>query len=338
MASSSRAAPAPRVSAAPTPRRSSARSHIKFPCPGEARLRLAALVAAPHAVAHARRLVVSRRRPRPRLRRDQHRQQSPVPARVDAPRTRRRLGDPVGAVDPRTPGRAAAAGRAFRRPPGAARRAHPQPEALADIVLGHARGGGRRPPDAPAATRGGRRAARDLAGDAGGARAPALPGVPHPHALPVRPLRQGGPRRPRTRDAGVPGGRADRGHGAPRQGDDPRLIHWRSSAKSGGLIVRELQADSARDTRIVLQGAGERDAARLERGLARAASLAVHLLRAGASVELFGRGVHVPRGAGPAQRTRVLTALALYDPGAAAAAPVPERRGGPAREIDVELD
>ena len=123
-----------------------------------------------------------------------------------------------------------------------------------------------------------------------------------------------------------------------RQGDDPRLIHWRSSAKSGGLIVREREADSARDTRIVLQGAGERDAARLERGLARAASLAVHLLRAGASVELFGRGVHVPRGAGPAQRTRVLTALALYDPGAAAAAPVPERRGGPAREIDVELD
>jgi uncharacterized protein (DUF58 family) len=88
----------------------------------------------------------------------------------------------------------------------------------------------------------------------------------------------------------------------------------------------------------VLQGAGERDAARLERGLARAASLAVHLLRAGASVELSGRGVHVPPGAGPAQRTRLLTALALYDPGAAAAAPAPEQRGGPAREIGVELD
>ena len=37
----------------------------------------------------------------------------------------------------------------------------------------------------------------------------------------------------------------------------------------------------------------------------------------GATVELVGRGVHVPAGRGHAHRRRVLTALALYDPGAA---------------------
>jgi uncharacterized protein (DUF58 family) len=123
-----------------------------------------------------------------------------------------------------------------------------------------------------------------------------------------------------------------------RQGDDPRLIHWRSTAKSGALIIRELEADSARDARIVLKGTGRRDAERLEAGLARAASLAVHLLRAGASVELTGRGIHVPSGAGSAQRTRLLTALALFAPVAVATAPAPERRGGRTREITVELD
>jgi uncharacterized protein (DUF58 family) len=126
-----------------------------------------------------------------------------------------------------------------------------------------------------------------------------------------------------------------------RPGDDPRLIHWRSSAKAGALIVREREADAARDTRLVLLGTGARDPARLERGLGEAASLAVHLLRAGGAVELVGRGVRVPPGSGPAQRTRILTALALYDPRVAGAAPPPERPGGAGarqREIAVELD
>jgi uncharacterized protein (DUF58 family) len=125
-----------------------------------------------------------------------------------------------------------------------------------------------------------------------------------------------------------------------RPGDDPRLIHWKSSAKSSILVVRELQADTTVDTRLVLDGTGARDAARLERGLSEAASLAVHLLRAGAAVELAGRAARIPLATGPAQRTRILTALALYDPRAAAGAP-PARAGqarGPIREITVALD
>jgi len=119
-----------------------------------------------------------------------------------------------------------------------------------------------------------------------------------------------------------------------RPGDDPRLIHWRSSAKTGALTVRELEAETAVDTRLVLEGrSGDADA--VERGLSRAASFVVHLIRAGAAVELLGPGVFVPLGRGLAHQRRLLTALALWTPAAAGPS-----RGGPRssiREIRVRL-
>ena len=120
-----------------------------------------------------------------------------------------------------------------------------------------------------------------------------------------------------------------------REGDDYRLIHWRSSAKAGALIVRELQAETASNTRIVLVGDGTRDAARLEAAMSEAASLAVHLIDAGAAVELAGPGVYVPPGHGRGHRRRLLTALALYDP--ATAATPPGRRSAGASEIEVAI-
>ncbi|MGH7278722.1 MAG: hypothetical protein ACREJG_08535, partial [Candidatus Rokuibacteriota bacterium] len=104
-------------------------------------------------------------------------------------------------------------------------------------------------------------------------------------------------------------------------------------AKTGALIVREPAADGAEDARIVLRGGGG-DRGRLEGGVAQAASLAVHLLRAGAAVELEGPGLFVPLAAGRAQERRVLTALALYDaPSSAVARAMPRRL----RELVVDL-
>ena len=119
-----------------------------------------------------------------------------------------------------------------------------------------------------------------------------------------------------------------------RPGDDPRLIHWRSSAKMQALTVRELEEDTALDTRITLDGTGA-VAERLEAGLSEAASLARHLLRTGVGVELLGPGVHVPLGRGRAHETRILTALALYEPGTGGAERAMARV--PRRELRVTL-
>lgn len=126
-----------------------------------------------------------------------------------------------------------------------------------------------------------------------------------------------------------------------QDGDDPRLIHWRVTAKTGVTTVRELEAEAAGDVRLVLRGTGARDPVRLERGLSEAASLAGHFTRQGAAVSLVGAGLSVRRGRGREHERQLLTALALYAPGSPGLAPAPRdvrEPERPMREIAVDLD
>ena len=113
-----------------------------------------------------------------------------------------------------------------------------------------------------------------------------------------------------------------------RDGDDRRDIHWRSTARTGRVMVRELQDELERQVTIAVDNAlpahvvralaaGDRlredqplsDA--LERAISTAASLAAAYLEAGWSVGLAARGVKVPLGVGKPQLTRILRELAL---------------------------
>ncbi len=121
-----------------------------------------------------------------------------------------------------------------------------------------------------------------------------------------------------------------------RDGDDPRLIHWKSTARTGRLILRELQEEEARRLRLIVEdpppGTPEEV---VERDIALAASLAAHWLRRGAEVQLLLPDAETPWGSHPRHLRLVLEALALFRP-------LPGRGGrggaeGPAGATDVRI-
>jgi uncharacterized protein (DUF58 family) len=134
--------------------------------------------------------------------------------------------------------------------------------------------------------------------------------------------------------AAVPAGGADRNDGVRhrpgwghelhslrvfRQGDDPRGIHWKQTARTGDMIFTEREAEQGMRLSILFDNAVGPLATppaqeRFERLVSEAATAAVHHLGQGYEVELLARDLHLRAGSGRRQRDAILRALALLEP------------------------
>jgi uncharacterized protein (DUF58 family) len=129
-----------------------------------------------------------------------------------------------------------------------------------------------------------------------------------------------------------------------RPGDDRRDVHWRSSARTGRLLVREYEDELARKVVIGVDNAlpaEVRDAVTdgaltpdqeaqvnaVERAISVATSLAFSYLEQGWTVEVCARGCHVAAGTGKMHEARIGRAMALlaYAAEDAAFATIPPR-------------
>lgn len=92
-----------------------------------------------------------------------------------------------------------------------------------------------------------------------------------------------------------------------QQGDDPRRVAWRRSARQDRMMVVETEALTARA--VLLQLVATSPSAASEYAIAVTASLAEALLHDGLRVGVLAPGTYVPTDSGPGQRRLVLTAL-----------------------------
>jgi uncharacterized protein (DUF58 family) len=104
-----------------------------------------------------------------------------------------------------------------------------------------------------------------------------------------------------------------------RVGDDPRLIHWKQSAKLDRPMVKELEAEEGGRLNLVLEDPpgpvrGPHEDERLEEEISFVASLAAHLLREGCEIEFRHRAERWPACRGEAGLYRLLEYLARYTP------------------------
>ena len=99
-----------------------------------------------------------------------------------------------------------------------------------------------------------------------------------------------------------------------RTGDDPRDIHWRTSARHGRHFVRECEEETGRTVLLVLENPRVADAAAFEAAVSLTASVALALLKKGLLVGLKTADSFVPPAAGPGQVADLLEPLALIQP------------------------
>ncbi len=119
------------------------------------------------------------------------------------------------------------------------------------------------------------------------------------------------------REVGAQTGRSEDLHSLRdwRQGDDPRSIHWKQSARNARLIYQERSEDEDRRVSILVDNvvpeAVSVEDNRFERLISEAATACVEYLESGYEVELVLRDGTIGYAAGAWQRRRLLEALAL---------------------------
>jgi uncharacterized protein (DUF58 family) len=113
-----------------------------------------------------------------------------------------------------------------------------------------------------------------------------------------------------------------------RASDDRRDVHWKSSARTGRLLVREYEDEHARRVIVAVDNAlpasvreaitdaamtpaAEAQVAAVERAISVAASLCAAYLEVGWTVELVARATHVPAGVGRMHEAKLMRTLAL---------------------------
>ena len=112
---------------------------------------------------------------------------------------------------------------------------------------------------------------------------------------------------------GAPGARGEyRGLRGYRPGDDPRDIHWRSTARLGEPVVRQYERDASEGLWICLDTRGW-DEELVERTVEVAASLAARFREAGKPFALATPDHRVEPGSGVPQLERILDALARVE-------------------------
>lgn len=103
-----------------------------------------------------------------------------------------------------------------------------------------------------------------------------------------------------------------------RDGDDLRLIHWKTTAKAGEFMLKELEREEEGRVTLLLEdpptSPSPEHSTKLERDIQLAASLAARLIRQGVEVRLSSSNGTVPFGRGTAHLDRILHHLALYRP------------------------
>ncbi|MEM7587564.1 MAG: DUF58 domain-containing protein [Acidobacteriota bacterium] len=104
-----------------------------------------------------------------------------------------------------------------------------------------------------------------------------------------------------------------------RHGDDPRSIHWKQTARTGEMILKERETEENRRLMIVFDNAvgelaSDSDQARFERLVSEAATAGLDYLDNGFDISLLTRETELPYASGPRQRTLLLETLALVEP------------------------